>query len=129
MAVTARQNEHQTTHYIRFNLAWNTASASAVQLSMGSALPANALVLGTTFAVQTAFNGTTPTVDVGTAAAPTALVSGQAATAVGVTRIAPATLGGIVSSSADTELFVRLNYSGTPSAGAGVVVVEYVPNV
>lgn len=128
MTVTARQNEHQTVHFIRFNVVWNQA-ATAVQVSMGSAIPANAVVTRINVAVQTAFNGTTPTLDVGTAAAPTALVSGQTVATVSSVAVLPATLGGIMSSSADMELFVRLNYTGSPSAGAGTVVVEYAPNI
>jgi len=129
MAVTARQNEHQVVHYIRINFAWNTTSASAIQVSLGSAIPANALVTRTFVSVQTAFNGTTGTLDVGTAAAPTALVSAQSVQAVGGAAVLPATLGGLLSSSADLELFIRYNYTGTPSAGVGTVVVEYVPNI
>ena len=129
MTVTARQDHTQQVHFIRYNLAFNSATASAVQLSVGAAIPANAVVTAVNVAVQTAFNGTTPTADVGTLAAPTALVSAQALTSVGVTSVTPATLGGIMSSSVDTELFVRFNYGGTPSAGAATVVIFYVPNI
>lgn len=129
MAVTARQNEHQTTHYIRANIVWNQAGATAIQVSTGSALPANAVVLRTVVGVQVANNGTTPTLDIGTAAAPTALVSGASIATVGVTSVVPATLGGIMSSSADVELFSRVNFTGSPSAGAATAVIEYVPNV
>jgi len=131
MTVTARQNDTQQEHFIRYNLAFNSAPATAIQLSVGSAVPANAVVTSVNVAIQTAFNaGTTNTLDVGTAGAPTALVSAQALGSVGVTPVAPATLGGIMSSSVDTELFVRYNYTGTaPSAGAAVVTIFYVPNI
>lgn len=129
MAVTARQNEHQTTHFIRANVVWNQAGATAIQVSTGSAIPANAVVTRIAVNVHTAFNGTTPTLDVGTAAAPTALVSGQAVTAVGANAVLPATLGGLLSSTVDLELFTRVNFGGTPSAGAATVVIEYAPNI
>ncbi len=129
MTVTARQSHLQDKHFIRFNLAFNSAAVTATQLSMGSALPANAVVTNISVNVQTAFNGTTGTVDVGTAGAPTALISGQSVQAVVATNAVPATLGGIVSSTVDTELFVRFNFTGTPTAGAATVIVEYAPNI
>jgi hypothetical protein len=131
MAVTARQLEHQVLHYIRSNVAYNTA-ASGVQVSMSSALPANAQVLFTTVAVQTVFNaGTTNVLIVGTAADDDALVdaAGASETAVGVTNVTPATLGGIMSSTADVELFWKYTQSGTAATtGAATITVVYAPN-
>src|SRR6476620_7426321 len=104
MAVTARQNATQEVHYIRANVAFNTA-ASGTQVSMGAALPANAVVLYTSVGVQTAFNaGTTNVLIVGTAADDDALVAAAGAdeTAVGVTIFSPSTLGVIMSSSVYT---------------------------
>lgn len=129
MTVTARQNEHQVVHYIRKDVAFNSAP-SGTQVSLGSALPANAVVLFTSVGVQTVFNGTSPTLIVGTAADPDALVAAAGAdeTAVGVTNVVPATLGGVMSSSADVELFYTLtNASGT--TGAATITVAYVPNI
>lgn len=131
MTVTARQNATQEVHYIRANVAFNTA-ASGTQVSMGAALPANAVVLYTSVGVQTVFNaGTTNVLIVGTAADDDALVAAAGAdeTAVGVTNVTPATLGGIMSSTVDTELFVKFTQSGTAATtGAATVVVCYVPN-
>jgi hypothetical protein len=132
MTVTARQNEHQVVHFIRANVAFNTA-ASGTQVSMGAALPANAQVLFTTVAVQTVFNaGTTNVLIVGTAADDDALVdaAGASETAVGVTNVLPATLGGIMSSTADIELFWKFTQSGTAATtGAATITVAYVPNI
>ncbi len=132
MTVTARQNATQEVHYIRANVAYNSAP-SGTQASMGAALPANAQVLYTTIAVQTAFNAaSTNVLIVGTAADDDALVAAAGAdeTAVGVTNVVPATLGGIMSSSAEVELFWKYTQSGTAaSAGAATIVVAYVPNV
>lgn len=128
MTVTARQNATQEVHYIRANIAWNSRP-SGTQVSLGSALPANAQVLTTYVGVQTVFDGSAVLI-VGTAADPDALVAAAGAdeTAVGVTAVPPATLGGIMSSSVDVELFYTLtNAAGT--TGAATVVVAYVPNV
>lgn len=131
MTVTARQDHTQQVHYVRANFAFNSAP-SGTQVSLGAAVPANAQILGTTIARQTAFNaGTNNNIEVGTAADPDALVSSTSIAAVGSTgRTAPATLGGIMSSSADVELFYTYTQSGTAATtGAGTIVVEYVPNV
>ena len=131
MTVAARQNATQEIHYIRSNIAFNTV-ASGTQVSMGAAVPANAQILYTAVAVQTVFNAaSTNVLIVGTAADPDALVAAGGAdeTAVGVTLVAPATLGGIMSSSADVELFWTCTQSGTAATtGAATVVVAYVPN-
>lgn len=132
MTVTARQNDTQQVHYIRANVAFNSV-ASGTQVSMGAALPANAVVLYTSVGIQTAFNAaTTNVLIVGTAADPDALVAAAGAdeTAVGVTNVVPATLGGIMSSSVDTELFWTYTQSGTAATtGAATIVVAYVPNL
>jgi hypothetical protein len=131
MPVTARQNATQQVHYIRYNFAFNTVGATAIQQSMGAAVPAGAQIVGVTIAIPTAFNaGTTNTLDVGTAAAPTALISAAALGSAAISLSQPATLQGQLSASADTELFVRYNFTGTtPTAGAATVVVAYVPNI
>ena len=132
MTVAARQSQLQDAHFIRVNVAFNT-SASGTQVSLGAALPANAVVLYTSVGIQTVFNaGTTNVLIVGTAADPDALVAagGVDETAVGVTNVVPATLGGIMSSSADTELFYTFTQSGTDATtGAATITVVYAPNI
>ncbi len=131
MAVTARQNATQEVHYIRADIAFNTV-ASGTQVSMGAAVPANAQILYTAVAVQTVFNAaSTNVLIVGTAADPDALVAagGVDETAVGVTMVAPATLGGIMSASADTELFWTYTQTGgAATTGAATICVAYVPD-
>jgi hypothetical protein len=131
MAVTARQNATQEIHYIRANVAFNSV-ASGTSVSLGAALPAGAVVLFTSVGIQTVFNaGTTNVLIVGTGSDDDALVAAGGAdeTAVGVTNVVPATLGGIMSASADTELFWKYTQSGTAATtGAATIVVAYVPN-
>ncbi len=132
MAVTARQSQLQDTHFIRVNVAFNTV-ASGTQVSLGSALPAGAVVLYTSVGIQTVFNaGSTNVLIVGTAADPDALVAAGSVdeTAVGVTNVTPATLGGIMSSSADTELFWTYTQTGgAATTGAATITVVYAPNI
>lgn len=131
MPVTARQNALQGVHYIRANVAFNTA-ASGTSVSMGAAIPAGAVVLFTSVGIQTVFNAaSTNVLIVGTAGDDDALVAagGVDETAVGVTNVVPATLGGLMSSSADVELFWKYTQSGTAaSSGVATIVVAYVPN-
>jgi len=131
MTVTARQNHTQQSDFIRFNFAYNTVGATAIQQSMGSAVPAGSVITGISISIPTAFNaGTTNTLDVGTAAAPTALISAAALGSAGISTNQAATLSGQLSSTVDSELFVRYNYTGTaPSAGAASVTVFFVPNI
>lgn len=131
MAVTARQNHTQQTDFIRYNFAYNTVGATAIQQSMGAAVPAGSVITAIHISIPTAFNaGTTNTLDVGTAAAPTALISAAALGSIAVTANQAATLAGQLSSTTDLELFVRYNYTGAaPSAGNATVTVFYVPNI
>ncbi len=131
MPVTARQNATQQVHYIRKAIAFNTA-ASGTAVSMDAAIPAGAVVLYTSVAIQTAFNaGSTNVLIVGTSGDDDALVAAGGAdeTAVGVTNVTPATLGGLLSASADTELFIKFSQTGTAAtAGAAIITVAYAPN-
>lgn len=126
-AIAQQYHQHQT-HYLRKDIAFNTA-ASGTALSMG-AIPAGAMVLATTVGIRVAFNAaTTNVLIVGTSGDDDALVAegGVDETAVAVTRVVPATLAGLLSASADTEIFVKYTQSGTAaSTGSAVVVVEYV---
>lgn len=126
MAATARDYSTHQTHYLRKDITY--AVTSGTQYSMG-AIPANAVVLGTTVGVTTVFNAaTTNVLIVGTSGDDDALVAagGVDETAVGVTRVAPATLAGKLSASADTEIFVKYTQTGTAATtGAAWIVVEY----
>lgn len=125
----ARQLPFQATHYLRRRVTF--ADVSGTQYKVGT-LPMGALVLGTSIAVKTAFNaGSTNVLIVGTSGDDDALVAaaGVDETAVALTRVAPATLAGLVAPSADTDIYTKYTQTGTAaSAGEAVVVVEYVPD-
>lgn len=129
MPDAARQYHTQQTHYIRRTVTIADGSGTAVY---AGTIPRGAIVLGTTCAVTTVFNsGTSDVVIVGTLADDDALVAaaGFSETAVGVTRVAPATLGGLLSASADTDIYTKWTGSGT-AATTGVVeiIVEFAPD-
>lgn len=125
----ARQLPWQVTHYLRRRVTF--ADVSGTQYKIGT-IPANALVLRTVVSIQTAFNaGTTNVLIVGTSGDDDALVAaaGVDETAVAVTSVAPATLGGLMSASADTDLYTKYTQTGTAATtGVATVVVEYVPD-
>ncbi len=125
----AREYHTRQTHFIRYDHTFD-AAASGTAIKIG-AIPKNAVVLRTVVSVQTAYNaGTTNVLIVGTSGDDDALVAagGVDETAVAATSVAPATLGGLLSSSADTDIYVEYTQSGTAaSAGASSIVVEFVP--
>jgi len=126
MAGNARQYHTQQTHFLR--LPFTFATASGVSLKVGT-LPAGARVLRQTTFVETAFNaGTTNTINVGYSANGTDVLNAGAGGAIAtlVTAV-PAAAGPIA---ADTDVFVQYNQTGgAATAGAGTVVIEYVPNI
>lgn len=130
MPGSARRYHTQQTHYLRKTVTYNEV-ASGTQVLMGT-LPKGALVLATSVAIKTAFNaGTTNVLIVGTAGDDDALVAaaGVDETAVALTRVAPATLAGLVAPTADTDIYTKYTQSGTAaSAGEAEVVVEFVPD-
>ena len=128
-ASTAREYHTSQTHYIRRKVDYNSA-ASGTQLEIGT-VPANAQVLRTVISVTAAFNaGTTNVLIVGTTGDDDALVAaaGVDETAVAVTSVAPATLAGVLSTSAATPIFAKYTQTGTAaSAGSAIITVEYAP--
>ena len=126
MATGAREYQTRQVHYLYRDV--TIADTSGTQYSMGK-IPANAVVIGTTVGVTTVFNATTTNVlIVGTSGDDDALVAaaGVDETAVAVTRVAPATLAGRLSTTAEVEVFTKFTQSGTAATtGAAWVVVEY----
>lgn len=131
----ARQVEEQTTHYIRTEVAFNTAP-SGTAVSFGAAIPKGAIVVRTIASIQTAFNAaTTNVLIVGTAGDDDALVDAATAgasfdeTSATLQTARPATLAGLLSATQDTEIFWKYTQSGTAATtGAATLIVEYIPN-
>ena len=127
MSKTGRLFNSQQTHYLRKRIDFNSA-ASGTGVLVGT-LPANAQVTSVSVCVTTAFNAATNNfVDVGTLGSASALVGhgSVTATAVGVTSVAPASLGGVLSASGETDLYATYTQSGTAAtAGSANIVVHY----
>lgn len=132
MAQDARRYHQSLTHYLFREVAFNTSGiASSNTVEVGT-LPQGAQVLGTTVAITTTFNaGSTNVLVVGIDTDDDALVAagGVDETAVGVTRVAPATLAGRVAASSNEVVYARYTQTGTAATqGAATIVVEYVVN-
>lgn len=129
MAQPGRQYHSQQVHYLRRTVTY--ADTSGTQFEIG-AIPAGSVVIGTTVCVTTAFNaGTTNVLIVGTSGDDDALVDASGVTegSIGVARVAPATLGGLLSASASTVIYSKYTQSGTAAtAGSAEVIVEYIPD-
>lgn len=101
-----------------------TAPAAAVSTII---LPAGAIILDIVADVTVLFNGTTPTLNVGTAATPTLYASGLALTAVG--RLRPTSTAPQLVAMANvgtTDVTVRIgNAAGDSSAGTVIVKIHY----
>lgn len=136
---TARQNDIQLVHYLRFKVNFNDPSVAApnTQLPDGTfplakqTLPLGALIVGTDAIVTQAFNaGTTNVLTVGSLAGANADVISAAAEAegaVGLTQNIPPTGAMLGPLAADTPIFAQYTQTGTPATtGAAYVVIKYV---
>jgi hypothetical protein len=130
MGANSRRYAQHQLHYLRKEVAYNTTGIDTDATVEVGRLPANAVVTSTVVNVTQAFNAaTTNVLIVGTAADNDALVdastSGSSVTegTVGVYSCAPATLGGRMSSSAETTIYAKYSQSGT-AASAGVAVIN-----
>jgi len=122
-----RQVEYQVTHYIRRDVAFNTNNiANGVLIGT---VPAGSKIVDVHIYIDTAFNGTTPTLQGGTTGTGTNLFTNtdsvpgtvgekEAASAAGQAR-------GLIFT-ADTDLFASFTGAGA-TTGAATVIVEFVP--
>jgi hypothetical protein len=129
---TARQLAEQEVHYMRLSFAWNTPNI-ATGIPFPAYLPAGALVLRTNVIVTTAFNaGTTNTVSIGdNASSFNDMMSGQTVAATGKfeSTIGCTSTGLTNTQAGDVRPFlVYAQTGGAATAGAGIAVIEYIPN-
>jgi hypothetical protein len=127
MPKDGRQYRTQQTHYLRKTIRFDSAP-SGTQIPIGT-LPQGALVTSTIVAVSEAFNAATSNaLIVGTAADDDALVdvNGVNEGAIGSTRVAPATLAGLIAPGTDTTVFAKYSQTGTAAtAGRATILVEF----
>ena len=120
----AREYHTAQTHYLRKDI---NSSHAGLTVDVG-ALPDGAVVLRSYLATKTPFNGVGNTVNVGTAAAPTAFV---AAGGIGAAGIVPSTLPltapqSFVTSSLKVQAVVT---STGATAGDASIIIEYSANL
>ena len=129
MAVTqvapARSTGYQIVTYLRAPLSFNDGVTGVVQVGT---LPAGSLVLRTYVVITTAFNATGNTMKIGTVASDASFGTGISTAAAGVitggTALATSTT---VAPTVDTPVIATYTSTGSGTAGAGWVVVEFAP--
>ena len=127
MAIPARNDGSQAIAYLRAPITFALGYTGVKQVGT---LPAGSIVLRSYVIVKTAFNaGSTNTMKIGTVASDasfgTAIALGTAGVITGGTALATATT---VTPTADTPVIATSVSTGTAmTAGAGEVVVEYLP--
>ena len=127
LGTAARQDPRQVSNTLKKTINWNDA-ASGVAVPMANYLPQGAYIMLCSVEVVTIFNGTTPTVTVGTNAGSwnNIVAAGDvtwtaAAVAIPITRA----LGRSLTAAADVLPQVTWNATGSPSAGQAIVVIEF----
>lgn len=128
MAIPARNDGSQNVHYLRKPIAYTTGIAAVVEVGT---IPAGGIVLRGGVVVTTAFNaGSTNVLDIGTSADDDGFATDLALGTIGVIAADEmATSNDMGPMAADTTITATLALTGTaPSAGAGVVWIEYMPN-
>lgn len=121
VGVQAREIPTQQVHYLRKKI----VPTPGVFQPFGAYLPKGANILRAQTAIRTTFNGTTPTLSIGTSGAPTSVVNAAAAASITQGRNALTLVAATgVSFSADTLLGVTLAGAGM-NTGDGDVEIEY----
>lgn len=120
MARAPRVLHTQQTHYFRKRVAYNDPSIAA-GVYFGT-IPAGGMLVGLNVRVTTAFNGTSPALNVGTT--PTGV---EVFTDAGTAGARSPTIPNLTFAN-DTDLYVSSAGTGAVTTGLGDVVVEYIPN-
>ena len=129
MAVTqlapARSIGYQVMSYLRAPIVFGDGVGGIVQVGT---LPAGSIVLRTYVVITTAFNGTTNTIKIGTVASDASYGTGISTATAGVitggTALATATTA---TPTVDTPVIATHATTVAGTAGAGYVIVEYLP--
>lgn len=125
--IPARSSGDQTVNYLRAPIDFSLGYTGTKTVGT---LPAGSVVLRTYIVVTTAFNnGSTNTMGIGTSGTATSFASAVALGTIGVitggTALATSTL---MAPTSDTAVIATMASTGAAAtAGAGVVVVEYMP--
>ena len=127
LGTAARQDPRQVTNTLKKTINWNDA-ATGVAVPFANYLPQNAFLTGVWVEVVTLFNGTTPTLTVGTN--PTTYNNIVAAADVTWTAAAAAIniargLGRALTAAGDVLPYATWNATGAPTQGQAICVIEF----
>jgi hypothetical protein len=128
LGTAARQDPRQVSNTLKKTVNWNDA-ATGVPVPFANYLPQGAFILNVWIEVVVAFNGTTPTLTVGTnAASYNNIVAAGDATWTGT--VIPAItqgrgLGRSLTAAGDVLPYAVWNATGSPSAGQAIFVIEF----
>ena len=127
LGTAARQDPRQVSNTLKKTINWNDA-ASGVAVPFANYLPQGAFILNVWIEVPTGFNGTTPTVTVGTVTPFNNIVASGDATWTGA--VVPAitqgrALGRSLTAAADVLPMAVWTATGSPSAGQAIIVIEF----
>ena len=126
LGTNARQDPRQVVNTLKKTVNWND-NASAVAAAFANYLPRGAFILRVSIEVVTTFNGTTPSLVVGTVGAAynniiaATDVNLAAAGFYDVTRA----LGRSLTAAADVLPYALYTASGSPTQGQAVIVITY----
>ena len=128
LGTAARQDPRQVSNTMKKTVNWNDA-ATGVGVPFANYLPQGAFILGVWIEVPVAFNGTTPTLSVGTNS-PTYNNIVAAGDATWTGTVIPAitqgrALGRSLTAAADVLPYAVWNATGSPSAGQAIFVIEF----
>lgn len=126
LGTNARQDPRQVVNTLKKTVNWND-NASAVAAAFANYLPRGAFLTRVYMEVVTTFNGTTPSLVVGTVGAAYNNIIAAAdvnLAAAGIYDITRA-LGRSLASAADVLPFALYTAGGSPSQGQAVIVIEY----
>jgi hypothetical protein len=127
LGVPDRADPRQVTNTLKKTVNWND-NAAAVAAAFANYFPQGAFITGVLVEVVTAFNGTTPTIAVGTvgAAYNNIVAAGDVNwTAAGVYQVTRGLGRSLASAAAVLPFALYNNGGGSPSAGQAIIVIEY----
>jgi len=128
LGTAARQDPRQVSNTMKKTVNWNDAP-TGVGVPFANYLPQGVFILGVWIEVPVAFNGTTPTLSVGTNS-PTYNNIVAAGDATWTGTVIPAitqgrALGRSLTAAADVLPYAVWNATGAPSTGQAIFVIEF----
>lgn len=127
LGTNARQDPRQVVNTLKKTVNWND-NASAVAAAFANYLPRGAFITRVLVEVVTTFNGTSPTLVVGTVGAAynniVAAADGLNLAAAGIYDVTRG-LGRSLASAADVLPYALFTVTGAPTQGQAVIVIEF----